>query len=152
MSAVLQYDTRSRARLKLDTPAAASPDWKAQAISTYLQRRQHAGSSLRQALARQVQRLTGRELDGDYIWVDPQGEAAFATVDGIRFRLSAAGLQVLRPCAHCGIGEFASPAIESVADLGHALADWEPHHPACEAEDPYNWLESDDPVDELQLV
>ena len=76
----------------------------------------------------------------DSIYVD--GEAGCATVaaGGSVFRLTGGSLVLLRPCAHCGTGQFASPPVERLADLGYALAEWQPLHDECRQADPADWL------------
>jgi hypothetical protein len=115
-------------------------DWKAQVIATYQQYRQSEGSALRRTLAQRVHALTGHELNEGAIWVDLDERIALATVDGVRFRWERDQLVLLRPCALCGSGQFASAPLTDQAEIGYALSDWQPHHPQCQPDDPVNWL------------
>jgi hypothetical protein len=119
--------------------AAHMNDWKAQVIATYQQHRQSEGSALRRALAQQVRALTGHEVNEGAIWVDLDERIALATVDGVRFRWEHAQLVILRACALCGSGQFASPPLTSQADVGYALSAWQPRHPRCQPDDPVDW-------------
>lgn len=137
----------------IDTPIAelTSPNarpalvagWKAQAIEAYQQRRPDEERAMQAALTEQVQAFTGCSVECDAILVDLDEQFACAVVDGVLFRWGATGLVLLRPCAFCGSGRFASPSLTRQADVGYAIAVWQPHHPNCQPEDPINWLESD---------
>jgi hypothetical protein len=115
-------------------------DWKARAITTYQQQRRDDGAALRLGLARHVRALTGRVVHADAIWVDLDGRMALATVDGVRFRWERDQLVILRPCALCGSGQFASAPLTDRAEIGYALSDWQPRHAQCQPDDPVNWL------------
>lgn len=132
--------------LQYTRPAAAAQgdDWKTRAIGTYRQRRQRDGAALRSALAQHVRALIGREVAADAMWVDLDQRVALATVDGVRFRWEPAQLVLLRPCALCGTGQFASPPLTSQADVGYALSVWQPRHPECQPDDPANWLDREE--------
>ena len=119
--------------------AAQADDWKTQASAAYQQRRQDECSALRLTLARRLRALIGREIDANGIWVDLDERIALASVDGVHFRLEQSQLTMLRPCAVCGGGQFASPPLMSQADVGYALSAWQPRHPHCQPEDPVNW-------------
>ena len=119
--------------------AAHVDDWKTQAIATYQQRRRQEDSALRIALARRLRALIGVEVDRDDIWVDLDERSALATVDGVRFRWEQSQLVMLRPCALCGGGQFASQPLTSRADVGYALSGWQPRHPQCQPDDPVSW-------------
>ena len=136
-------EVRAEEALQHTEPAAAAHDWKTQALSAYQQRRQDDGAALWSALAHQVRELTGRDLAIDAIWIDLDRRVAFVTVDGVRFRWEPSQLVLLRPCVHCGGGEFTSPPLTSAADVGYALGAWQPRHPECQPDDPASWLDAD---------
>ncbi|HSH80608.1 MAG TPA: hypothetical protein VLA19_18925 [Herpetosiphonaceae bacterium] len=98
---------------------------------------------MRLALTERVQAFTGCTVECNAILVDLDEQFACAVVGGVLFRWGTTGLVMLRPCAFCGSGQFASPSLTSQADVGYAIAVWQPHHPNCQPEDPINWLESD---------
>lgn len=110
----------------------AAEDWQARAIAIY---RKHEATELSTALLRAIRILTGQEVGAERVWVDREERSAGVVVDGVHFRWEHDRLVLLRPCVHCGIGQVASPALHSQADLGYALAVWQPHHPGCQAED-----------------
>jgi hypothetical protein len=140
MNYLLSEGRAGQALQHVNTVAAAHmDDWKTQMIATYQQHRQYEGSALRIALAQRVRALTGREVNVDAIWVDLDERIALATVDSVRFRWEQSQLVMLRPCALCGSGQFASPPLTSQADVGYALSAWQPHHPQCQPDDPVNW-------------
>jgi hypothetical protein len=56
-------------------------------------------------------------------------------MEDVVFQLRHAELFLVRPCVHCGAGHFRSATIDCVADLGHALAVWEPRCPGCIPDD-----------------
>jgi hypothetical protein len=115
---------------------ALGEGWQARAVATY---RQQGASSLVEALRRAIRELAGEEAPADRIWVNEAERAAGAVVDGVHFRWEHDRLVLLRPCAHCGLGLLASPPLRTRADLGYALAAWEPRHPDCEPDDPADW-------------
>jgi hypothetical protein len=121
-------------------PTAHGEGWKTQLITVYQQQQPSEASALQATLAQRVRALTGREMNVDAIWVDLDQRAAFVTVDGVRFRWQQSQLVMLRPCALCGSGEFASQPLISRADVGYALSTWQPHHQQCQLGDPANWL------------
>jgi hypothetical protein len=137
----------------LDTPVAGitSPDtrpvqvadWKAQAIEAYHQRRPYEDRAMRLALTERVQVFTRCTVAIDAIMVDLDEQFASAVVDSVLFRWGTTGLAILRPCASCGSGRFASPSLTSQADVGYAITVWQPHNPNCQPEDPTNWLDND---------
>jgi hypothetical protein len=120
-------------------PAEGRPElepnaWMARAVAAYMQRYDEA--SLRTTIARQVRLLTDRMPADEQIWVDVASRAASVVVDGMVFRLEQGQLLLMSPCAHCGVGQLASAPLRSEADLGHALAVWQPLHADCRPEDP----------------
>lgn len=116
-----------------------SPNWQARAQTAYRREVDEAGHSLRAALAARLLALTGRPVAPASLTADPAARIAVGVVDGVVFRLHGHELVVLRACAHCGVGQLASPAIESEADLGYALTDWQPLCPHCPSTDPDDW-------------
>jgi hypothetical protein len=108
--------------------------WMARAVAAYMQRYDEA--NLRTTIARQVRLLTDRMPADEQIWVDSASRAASVAVDGMLFRFEQGQLTLMRPCAHCGVGLIASAPLRSEADLGHALAVWQPLHHDCRPEDP----------------
>jgi len=140
MNYLLSEDRAGQALQHGNTVAAAHvDDWKTQMITTYQQHRQYEGSALRITLAQRVRALIGREVNVDAIWVDLDERIALATVDGVRVRWEQSQLVMLRPCALCGSGQFASPPLTSHADVGYALSAWQAHHPQCQPDDPVSW-------------
>ena len=119
--------------------AAHVGDWKTQVISTYQRHRQDEDSALRITLAQRVRALTGHEVNVNAIWIDLDERIALVTVDGVRFRWGQSQLVMLRTCALCGSGQFASPPLTSQADVGYALSAWQPRHPQCQPDDPVSW-------------
>lgn len=113
---------------------AALPAWQAAALAAYS--KEVGMGDLRAELAARVQALTGCAIPGAAIMLDDNARRATTTVDGVVFQLQGSDLRLLRPCAYCGVGRFASPPIASRADLGHALSDWQPYHAGCAPADP----------------
>ena len=125
--------------LNIIAPGAAIPpgaEWQRRAIERYRRRRPDAEAALRVDIAARVARLTGHDVDPSTVVVDEQLQAALATIDGVPFRWDRTHLTVIRPCAHCGLGSFASPPIHDAGDLGYALSDWRPLHPDCQPFEP----------------
>ena len=110
--------------------------WQDRAIEVYGQAAAKETSSLQVELAHRLLVLTGRVIAQDSIYANRDERLAVANVDGTVFRLHRDRLVVVRPCAHCGTGEFESPAIQVLSDLGHALSVWEPLHKDCQTEEP----------------
>lgn len=108
--------------LVLGTPA----DWQADAVEAYRRAEHDDATALRSGLIRRVAVLTGRIVSPDEIFLDRAGRQATVAVDGVVFRLERGELVVVRQCTSCGMGAIASPPIDSRADLGYALAAWEP--------------------------
>ncbi len=124
--------------------ATARPTWREEAIAAARREATTAALTLRADLASRVRALTASPVAPDSVYADSDAGSATVTVDGTTFRLAQGTLVVLRPCAHCGTGQFASPPIASVADLGRALDGWQPSHDDCRPEDPADWLYRDD--------
>lgn len=110
--------------------------WRAAALAAYALEAGEDDDSLRAELAARVRRLTGCAIPDGAITADGSARRATAVLDGEVFQLQGHELIVLRPCAHCGTGLFASPSLASRADLGYALSDWQPYHAGCEPVDP----------------
>lgn len=139
--AYLLRESKAGQVFQLGNRAAAAHvgDWKTQVISTYQRHRQDEDSALRIALVRGLRALVGVEVTLDDIWVDLDERSALVTVDGVRFRWEQSQLVMLRTCALCGSGQFASPPLTSQADVGYALSVWQPRHPQCQPDDPVSW-------------
>jgi hypothetical protein len=105
--------------------------WQDRAVRAYRESRPEADATLRTQLIDAVYSVTGKRLDPQTIVIDQAHQIAFGDLDGVRFRLTPNELAVIRPCAHCGLGAFAGPPIERLADLGYALSDWQPLHAGC---------------------
>ncbi len=117
-----------------ESRTAALPAWQAAALATYSKEMGLGGPGAE--LAARVQALTGCEIPDTAIILDASARRATTTLDGVVFRLQGSDLLVLRSCAYCGVGRFASPPIASSANLGHALSDWRPYHVGCAPDDP----------------
>ncbi len=113
---------------------APLPAWQAASVAAYSKEVSLGG--LGAELAARVQALTGCAIPVTAIMLDDNARRATTTVDGVVFRLQGRNLLLMRPCAYCGVGRFASLPIASRADLGHALSDWQPYHAGCAPADP----------------
>jgi len=140
-SVSMSIQTAPRARL-LQVLRAHS--WHSRAVEAYRQTARDMQSRLRLDLSARVAALTERTIAPDAIFVDDATQTATVAVDGVVFQLRRQELVLLRHCDECGIGRFASPPINTLADLGYALNVWEPLCVQCQPEDPVNWLERDD--------
>lgn len=123
-------------RAKSGISADAPVTWQAAALRAYALGAGADSAHLRSELAACVQALTGRTISDGPITADGTTRRMTAVVDGVAFQLQGHDLRLLRPCAHCGTGRFASPSLTSRADLGYALAGWQPYHAGCEPTDP----------------
>ena len=118
-------------------PLAEQPgNWRAAIIAGYTATANGIPHQMRRRLAQRLLALTGRVVVEQAIAVDASRRQAIAKVDGVMFQLCDEELAVVRPCAHCGTGRFASAAITNRMRLGYALAVWEPYHPDCAPSDP----------------
>lgn len=106
------------------------------AIEAYHRAEQCDVSNLQQELANRIMVLTGNLVPAEAVYVNREARMAMITVDGMIFRLRHHTLMLLRPCAHCQTGQFESPAIDSLQDIGHALVAWQPYCTHCTPEDP----------------
>ncbi len=140
MSSHLLGRTASRARSTMerqqDTAIGAPGAWQSRAIAAYRRSEPAIITDTRNEMIAQFMALTGCAILPESIFVNPATRTATTVMDGAIFRLVGRDLSLLRPCSYCGTGQFASPTIRSVADLGYALADWEPLHDDCQPEDP----------------
>lgn len=123
-------------------PTVIQSDWQSEAIAAYRHDQAHAADRLRTEFARRLYHLIGRPIAPDTIYLSHDSARATLMLDGVLFRMRQRELVVVRPCAECGIGQFESPAISTMEDLGYALSDWTPLHANCESVDPPNWLYS----------
>ena len=80
--------------------------------------------------------VPGRTIAPDAIYISRDDQRATGVLDGIVFRVQRQDLVRVRPCAWCGIGQFESPTITSLVELGYVLSRWQPVHPDCQADDP----------------
>lgn len=122
-------------------PEFVRDDWQSRLVGLYRQGRAEERQGLALKLAARIQMLTGQRVDYERIVVDTAQRQAQVVVDGVKFRLGAEGLVLVRTCAICGSGQFESPTIITPQDIGYALSDWHPHHVGCHDEDPPYWLE-----------
>ncbi len=114
--------------------------WRQRAIRAYHAAERRAPTALQAELAERLARLTGQRIRPETIYANAAERLAVATVDGLLFRLRRDDLRLARPCVHCGVVQFESDPIASVADLGHALVAWEPTCPGCAPLDSDEWL------------
>ena len=120
----------------------ALPSWHEDALAAYRYRERERLLALRMELVTRVQALTGHQVAPDAVYVNREAGTATVAVDGSIFRLARRQLTLLRPCAYCGTGQFASRAIESLADLDFALVGWVPLHDDCQPADASDTIES----------
>jgi hypothetical protein len=138
----MRRSPKARAPKQLFPLAAVKADgreWRQQAIEAYAQAERVETGALAMELASRLLALTGRVIAREAIVVDRFARAATAVVDGTIFQLQGQRLVLLRPCAECATGLYPSTAIESLADLGHALSAWQPGCPDCLAGDLRSW-------------
>jgi hypothetical protein len=126
-------------------PPSASPlvhvHWQQQAISAYRHAAPHDHAALQHDLAARIASLTARQIPPATIYADPSTQRAIVALDGVVFRLERHDLAILRPCVTCGTVQIASPPIATQAELGHALAAWQPCCAHCTPADAADWLE-----------
>jgi hypothetical protein len=116
----------------------APVDWRAEAIAEHARSRVAGEAARRAELAGRLRDLTGRTIAPESVML-PTERRAIAWVDGVQFRLEGPELTIVRPCVHCGVEELTSPPLRGRADLGYALAAWEPRGAQCQIEDPPEW-------------
>jgi hypothetical protein len=129
-------------RAKAGVVAREPAGWQASAVSAYEHAQRQALTLLPELLAARVAALTGRVLEPESIFFDPDTEIATAVVDGSVFRAHDGQVFLLRFCVDCGGKHFESAPLATRADLGYALSAWKPLCANCPPEDPANWLES----------
>jgi hypothetical protein len=132
------------ARRYSPTERILSPDntsWQRRALAEHAHSTDDRRDALRSDLALRVAALTEQPVAPATIYVDDAARFAIVNVDGAVFRLQDRDLTLLRPCVHCGTGQYASTPLATLADLGYALGEWDPHCPHCEPVDPANWLD-----------
>ena len=120
-----------------------SGSWRRRAADAYFVAARDLAVELRDELAARVQSLTGRTVAVESIYTDPGQRLAIARIDNVVFRSQRGVLQIVRPCVHCETGEFSSPTVESLADLGYALEVWQPRCNHCEPADSETWIYED---------
>lgn len=113
--------------------------WQQRAVAAYRQSARDSLADLQHALISRVAALTDREIPERSIYVSAEAQLAVVNVEGVVFYLRRHDLTILRPCAECGIGQFESDAIVTLADLGYALSDWQPRCAHCAPADPCGW-------------
>ena len=104
--------------------------WRAAAVGEYEQSLPSRHADLRTQLVARILTLTGRQISPEEIYAD--GSLAVAGVDDVTFRLHHQSLILVRTCTYCSTGQFESPKISSLSDLGYALSAWSPLHEDCE--------------------
>jgi hypothetical protein len=109
-----------------------APTWREGAIAAHRQTERERALALRADLAARVRVLTGAAVAGDSVYLNRETGEATVAVEGAVFRLAHGELVLVRPCAHCGTGQFKSAAIVERTDLGAALVDWLPLHDECQ--------------------
>jgi len=112
-----------------------SAHWQERAVNAYRASQAGRRGALQTELAHRIQALTNYRPAPESIYADEEKGLAVYKLDQTLFRLGVEGLSIVRSCAHCGTGEFVSLPIMDIADLGHAIAVWQPHHEDCEPED-----------------
>jgi|GEM_PF-4859743 len=118
----------------------ATAMWREQAIQTYTSTRTLRTVTLQAELARRIKELAGYYPAPKMVYADADTQFATYFMDGTLFRLERENLTIVRSCAYCGTGQFSSPTINDIADLGYALAVWQPLHDDCWPEDLADWL------------
>ncbi len=117
-------------------PAAVRPlSWQEAAVRAYSQSEQTEIDRLCQELASRILELSGQSIEASAVYVDAATRIAIAGIGGVVFQLRRGALFLVRPCVHCGTGRFESAPIGCGADLGHALAVWQPRCPGCDTDD-----------------
>jgi hypothetical protein len=106
-------------------------NWKMAARAAYYLAEHETLTGLRGMLASRLLALTGYLISPSSIVVDRESQQATGTLDGMRFQLKRHQLRLVRHCVSCGLREHTSPPLETLADLGHALAVWEPRCDHC---------------------
>lgn len=125
-----------------DYQPEAAPSWQDQGISTYRITESVIIGALQSELARRIEAVMNYRPSPESIYANPVTLEATLALDGSLFRLVGDSLILIRSCAYCGTGEFRSIPLKDLADIGYALAIWEPRHRDCQESDPVNWLYS----------
>lgn len=137
------YSTATAARQAqdiMDMPAfnyenELMPHWQDQAISAYTGTLARKTTAMQARLDDRIEALMNYRPAPESIYVDPETGVSTVCVDGTVFHLEGNSLSLVRPCAYCGTGEFKSAPIADLADLGHALAIWQPMHEECASQE-----------------
>lgn len=130
--------------LRRRTSTVVAPgSWRRRAADAYFAATSDTATRLREDLASRVRHFTGRTIAPETIFADATQRLAVVRADDVVFRCQRGVLQIVRPCSHCGTGEFTSPTVESLADLGFALEMWEPRCRDCEPVDSETWMYQD---------
>jgi hypothetical protein len=139
-SVIIHNNIRQSEQLKQD---AVNNLWQQRAVTAYRSAAASETSNLQAELVGRIAALTGQHIAPESVYVSQPGRLAVVNLEGMMFRLQQHTLVVLAPCAHCGVGQFESPAIETVRDLGFALAEWQPLCPHCNSGVTADWMDSD---------
>lgn len=123
------------------TQTGAPASWQQRAVIAYEQAEQDESVALQRELADRIAALTEHRLAPESIYVNRAAQLAVANVEGTVFRLLRHDLMIVRPCVECGTGQYESPRITSIKDLGYALSAWEPRCADCRPIDPINWID-----------
>jgi hypothetical protein len=125
------------------SPRSVAPplafDWRVRAVAAWEADRDVAAGHLRGELTSRLFALTSRDVPSEATYANPADRVAVTRLDGVLFRLADAELSIVRPCVHCGTGEFTSRPLYTRSDLGYALSDWQPRHANCQIEDAPDW-------------
>ncbi len=109
--------------------------WQAVVVAAYRHAERTTIDRLGCELASRIRELTGQSIEANSISVDAGTRTATGMVDDVVFQVRHGQVVVVRPCVQCGVGRFASPVIDCAADLGYALAGWEPRCAGCPLDD-----------------
>jgi len=116
-----------------------SSTWHSVAIDAFIHGEHDDVAALRVDLAARVAALTGQPIAPETITIARASKQARIAVDGVRFQLQNGELSILRTCVECGLTTHASPPISSRADLGYALAGWQPRGNCCTPDEDEDW-------------
>jgi hypothetical protein len=112
-----------------------SLSWQEAAVAAYRQAEYADIDRWRRELTSRILEFTGQSVEAGAIYVDAGTRTATVALGNVVFQLRHAELFLVRPCVHCGAGRFTSATIDCAADLGHALAVWEPRCAGCALDD-----------------
>ena len=142
----LTTETQTAPRMRESAPPDTRPSrqsWQRRAVEAYQYVAREETAALPVELAARIASLTGQIVKPDAIYVDHEDRCAVATVEEVTFRLIRRRLHILRRCDACGAGQYESPPINNLADLGYALSTWQPPCQHCHAEEEPDWTDAD---------